>query len=47
MPRKKKKLREMTKEELAKRFFPDKELRRELKKIAHEQDNKPVRRPSP
>ena len=47
MPRKKKPLREMTKEELAKRFFPDKELRKELKEIAHEQDNKPVRRPSP
>ena len=42
---KKKSLWDMTKDELAKRFFP-KEAKRDLDKIAHEQDNKPVRRPS-
>ena len=46
MPRKKKALRDMTKEELAERFFPRKKVRDKLKEIAHEQDNKPVRRPS-
>ena len=42
---KKKSLLEMTKDELAKRFFP-KEAKKELDQIAHEQDDKPVRRPS-
>ena len=42
---KKKPLWDMTKDELTKRFFP-KEAKRDLDKIAHEQDDKPVRRPS-
>jgi len=42
---KKKSLWDMTKDELAKRFF-SKEAKRNLDKIAHEQDDKPVRRPS-
>jgi len=46
VPRKKKSLREMTKDELAKRFFPDKGLRKKLKQVAHERDDKPVRRSS-
>ena len=45
MPRKKKPIGEMTKEELAKKFFP-KRAKRELDKIAHEQDDKAVRRPA-
>ena len=45
MPRKEKPLAEMTKDELAKKFFP-KKAKKELDKIAHEQDDKPVRRPS-
>ena len=45
MPKKKKSIWAMTKDELAKRFFP-KEAKRELDNIAHEQDDKPVRRPS-
>lgn len=45
MPKKKKSILAMTKDELAKRFFP-KQAKQELDKIAHEQDNKPVRRPS-
>ena len=39
MPKKKKPLRESTKEELAERFFPNKKLRDKLNKIAHERDN--------
>ena len=46
MPRRKKPLHEMTKDELAKRFFPSKKLRKKLYEIAHEQDDKPVRRPA-
>ena len=41
----KKSLLTMTKDELAKRFFPE-GAKRALDKIAHEQDDKPVRRPS-
>jgi len=44
MPKKKKSILAMTKDELAKRFFP-KEAKQELDKIAHDQDDKPVRRP--
>ena len=44
MPRKKKPVGEMTKEELAKKFFP-KKAKKKLDEIAHEQDDKPVRRP--
>jgi len=45
VPKKKKSILAMTKDELAKRFFP-KEAKRELDEIAHAQDDKPVRRPS-
>ncbi|KKM64075.1 hypothetical protein LCGC14_1505010 [marine sediment metagenome] len=45
MPRKKKPLREMTKEELVKRLFPSKRLRDRLYEIAHERDeDEPPRR---
>ena len=45
MPKNKESVWAMTKDELAKRFFPTK-AKKELDKIAHEQDDKPVRRPS-
>ena len=45
MPRKKKPVGEMTKDELTKKFFP-KRAKKKLDEIAHEQDDKPVRRPS-
>jgi hypothetical protein len=45
MPGKKKPFRDMTKDELANRFF-HKKVRKELDEIAPEQDDKPVRRPS-
>ncbi|MBI2851669.1 MAG: hypothetical protein HYX84_01000 [Chloroflexi bacterium] len=40
MPKRKKRLIDMTTEELAKRVFPKKILEK-LKEIAHEKDNKP------
>lgn len=42
MPRKKKTARDMTSEELARKVFPPKVLK-ELKKAAHEGDDKPSR----
>ena len=40
MPRKKKRVIDMTTEELAKKVFPRKKLRDKLKEIAHENDEK-------
>ena len=40
MPRKKKRIIDMTTEELAKKVFPRKKLRDKLKEIAHEQGKK-------
>ena len=40
MPRKKKRVIDMTTEELAKKVFPRKKLRDKLKEIAHEKERK-------
>ena len=42
MPKKKKPIQDMTKDELAKEFFP-KKVRKELDRIAHERDGKGLR----
>ncbi len=45
MPRSKKTARDMTTEELAKKFFP-KKVRDKLKEVAHEKDEKSDTKPS-